>query len=62
MKVQSIILNENENLQSVMKRFWGNQTLGSESLENNVQQCCWSYWKQGFSSILAPRNPWTMWG
>ena len=40
MKIQSIILNENENLQSVMKRFRGNQTLGSESLENNVQQCC----------------------
>ena len=36
MKIQSSILSENENLQSTMKTFWANETLGVELLENDV--------------------------
>ena len=36
MKIQSSILRKSENLQSTMKTFWANKTLGTKLLENNV--------------------------
>ena len=36
MKIQSSILRKSENLQSTMKTFWANETLGTKLLEKNV--------------------------